>query len=431
MAISSAARDAKKTPVQLVRAVQSEIGADALAHWCVALLTREATYDDPGYPPLTKLAGAHAASELQIGNLDERGSDYWPRVWGARGLLHGWQPALAGEATPAIVAALADDAWRVREMSAKVVRRWEIAEAADSLAELVADETPRVRAAALRALAVVGESEHTDAIRSALDDEERIVRTAAEAALDRLDERLDRSAERRSRAPRTSGSKKLARKPAPARATPPPPMPTRQRARTPFTADDLAAVLASALDALRPAVDLDWGAPAGDLAWTCAKTCAHVADDLVAFAAQLAARVPSGYAPFLTSPRRRTAPAGLLTNLEAGGALLVLAARAALPDARGFHGWGMADAEGFAALGAAEVIVHTYDIASGLGVSYAPGPDLCHALLDRLGRDLDLTDSDLANADSVEVLLWASGRRDLPGRPRRTRWRWWPAPEGE
>jgi HEAT repeat protein len=181
-----------ETPVDLVRALQRDLGAAFVATWCADLLSRRVRYDDPDYPPLARLAGRSAAAELRRGRLEERGVDYWPRVWAARGLLHGWDAAATVTATPAIVNALSDDAWRVREMAAKVARRWEIGEAADRLADLVDDDVPRVRAAAVRALAVVGESEHVDAVESATDDPETAVRAAAEAAIEQLAARLDR-----------------------------------------------------------------------------------------------------------------------------------------------------------------------------------------------------------------------------------------------
>jgi HEAT repeat protein len=163
-------------------------GSQEVARWCAELLTRQVAYDDPHLPSLTWLGGAHAATELRRGELEARGQDYWPRVWAARGLLHIWTP----ETSPAVVQALTDPAWRVREMAAKVVRRYEIGEAADRLDALLADDVPRVRAAALRALAVVGEAEHATAIRIGADDAEPAVRAAAVAALAELERRLDR-----------------------------------------------------------------------------------------------------------------------------------------------------------------------------------------------------------------------------------------------
>ena len=73
---------------------------------------------------------------------------YWLRVWGARGLLWAWDDAAA----PAIIAALGDDAWRVREMAAKVVGRHLIDDALPTLHRLQDDPVARVRVAASRAL---------------------------------------------------------------------------------------------------------------------------------------------------------------------------------------------------------------------------------------------------------------------------------------
>jgi hypothetical protein len=73
---------------------------------------------------------------------------HWPRVWAARGLLHAWDDA----ATEAITRATKDEAWRVREMAAKVVARHQVGDALGAVAALRDDEVPRVRAAAGRAV---------------------------------------------------------------------------------------------------------------------------------------------------------------------------------------------------------------------------------------------------------------------------------------
>jgi HEAT repeat protein len=161
-------------------------GCVAIAEWCAALLAGEVGYDDARAPSLAWLGGAHAAGQLRKGRLVERGQDHWPRVWAARGLLYVWTPAAA----PAIVAALSDPAWRVREMAAKVTRLHEVGEAADALAELVDDPVPRVRIAAVRALGAVGEAEHAAAVREVVGDP--VACAAAEAALRQLRRRLDR-----------------------------------------------------------------------------------------------------------------------------------------------------------------------------------------------------------------------------------------------
>jgi hypothetical protein len=116
------------------------------------------------------------------------GNAYWARVWAARALRYVW----ADSAAPAVVAALEDEHWRVREMAAKVVRDREIGEAGDRLAELLSDGTPRVRAAAARALGAVGEGEHGDALRTASADRDVTVARAAGSALRVMSRRLDR-----------------------------------------------------------------------------------------------------------------------------------------------------------------------------------------------------------------------------------------------
>ena len=102
------------------------------------------------------------------------------------------------------------------------------------------------------------------------------------------------------------------------------------------------------------------------------------------------------------------------------GALLATVVRAAAPEARGWHPYGMADAEGFAAVGVAEVLLHTHDIATGLGIAYQPDADRCARVVARLHRDLEPHD------DPWTLLLWATGRADIPGRDHVRRWRWWP-----
>jgi HEAT repeat protein len=77
------------------------------------------------------------------------GPDYWLRVWAVRGLLWAWDDA----ALPCLMRALRDDAWRVREMSLRVVARHRLEAAATVVASLRDDPVPRVASAASRAVA--------------------------------------------------------------------------------------------------------------------------------------------------------------------------------------------------------------------------------------------------------------------------------------
>ena len=128
------------------------------------------------------LGEAHAEAFLE----GREKSQYWPRVWAARALLYAWTP----QAAPAVVTALGDESWRVREMALKVVRLREIGEAADVAADLAGDEVERVRKAAVRALAVIGEAEHAEAVRDLVGDP--FAGRDAELALKQLRDRLDR-----------------------------------------------------------------------------------------------------------------------------------------------------------------------------------------------------------------------------------------------
>jgi HEAT repeat protein len=69
-------------------------------------------------------------------------------VWALRGLLWLWDDT----ATQAVIGALSDDAWRVREMAAKVAARHVLDDALDCLLTLQADPVVRVREAAARAV---------------------------------------------------------------------------------------------------------------------------------------------------------------------------------------------------------------------------------------------------------------------------------------
>ena len=67
-----------------------------------------------------------------------------------------------------------------------------------------------------------------------------------------------------------------------------------------------------------------------------------------------------------------------------------------------------------------ETVVHVDDVARGLGLAWRPDDDLCARVLTRLMPDVGLGEH-----RPWEVLRWATGRVELPGRDRRTDWRWY------
>jgi hypothetical protein len=201
---------------------------------------------------------------------------------------------------------------------------------------------------------------------------------------------------------------------------------------SPIAADDLEHVVRSAVDTLGTAPPSAWDADAGTLTWNCWETVEHLSDDLFAYAVQLGPRTPplDGEVPFVwrslrpggpanaVHADRAAGPAGLLRVLESCGALLVAMVRTTPPTVRSYHVFGVADPAGFAAMGIVETLVHTHDLAEGLGLRWRPEEDLCARVLARLFPDAPST------TNPWPTLLWATGRAQLPGHPRLTGWRW-------
>lgn len=181
-------------------------------------------------------------------------------------------------------------------------------------------------------------------------------------------------------------------------------------------ASDVEAAIGELRRALTPHRDADWSAPAGDLEWSCRDTAAHIAHDLLAYAAQLAFADLSidAYLPLDLRVRPDATPAEVILIVETAGSLLATQLRAAKPGARAWH-WGPTDPSGFAALGVNEILLHTYDICRGLGLGWRPPAAACDAVLSRLFPDRP-------PAEPVEALLWCTGRATLPGLGRRTSW---------
>ena len=135
----------RATPRQRIEAEGRRRGRLPLIAGCIDLI--EGRDADDGL--ILALGGEPARYVLDGG---EGGRDgYWPRVWAARGLLHAWDD----QATPAVIAATGDEAWRVREMAARVVARHRVGDALDAMSGLQDDAVPRVRQAAGRAIAVL------------------------------------------------------------------------------------------------------------------------------------------------------------------------------------------------------------------------------------------------------------------------------------
>ena len=168
--------------------------------------------------------------------------------------------------------------------------------------------------------------------------------------------------------------------------------------------------VAEMVSVLTPRGHDDWQVRAGSLEWSCWTTGAHVAHDLASYAVQVAGRATAGYLPADLVIAAEAPPREVLSVVSSCGRLLSIAVASAGSGPVAWH-WGMSDAAGFAAMGVAEALVHTYDITQGLGMEWLPPEPLCRLVVARL-----LPDSPPGRAS--QILLWATGRADLPGRPR-------------
>jgi len=97
--------------------------------------------------------------------------------------------------------------------------------------------------------------------------------------------------------------------------------------------------------------------------------------------------------------------------------MLIAAVRTASPDRLGWHPHGFFTPAGFAAIGAAEGIVHGHDIAAGLSMAWSPNSQLCEQVLSTVFPDVERR----AAATALTTLLIQSGRHERPqGKPART-----------
>ncbi len=187
-------------------------------------------------------------------------------------------------------------------------------------------------------------------------------------------------------------------------------------------ADDVRLAVRTTATAWSSGVHLDWSRPAGTLTWSCQATAEHLADVLFSYAAQVAARPGSAYVRLALAAEAGAGPAELTEGVRATGEMLAAVVDSADPAGRAYHPSGMADPEGFAAMGITELLLHGDDVATGLGLDFTAPQELCGRVLGRLFPDVEPAE------DRWLTLCWATGRAVLPGRERVTEWRWHGAP---
>ncbi|MGH9049018.1 MAG: hypothetical protein ACRDY4_04725 [Acidimicrobiia bacterium] len=189
--------------------------------------------------------------------------------------------------------------------------------------------------------------------------------------------------------------------------------------------DDLRTAAHHCVDTFTCVADELWTARAGELDRSCRETLDHIVSTQTFYATQLATEARTGL-PRLRKHDLTASVADTLTLVVSGAAVLAAVARASAPGVRAFHPAGMADAEGFVAMGCDEILVHMGDIADGLGIAVAPPVDLCARVGARLFPWAP------TDTDPWATLLWANGRAALGDRERLDAdWYWHCAPLSE
>lgn len=161
---------------------------------------------------------------------------------------------------------------------------------------------------------------------------------------------------------------------------------------------------------LSQGVDRDWSVAAGVLEWSVEETIGHVAGALCKYALYLASR-SSRFLAIGARPWPDASRAERLEAVRSAAEALANVAEATPDDVRAYHAVGMLEADGYCSLACSEILVHGHDAAQGLGLLFEPPEDLVERLVRRaypwLGAE---------SHDAWRLLLWHTGRVELPGR---------------
>ena len=170
-----------------------------------------------------------------------------------------------------------------------------------------------------------------------------------------------------------------------------------------LTPDDAVAAAVTVESALRPVAGRDWSVQAGPLEWDVEQTITHMLGATAKYTLYLASRCQH----FIGLTVRRWPDA---TNDEVIDSVVPvatgLAAVAAVtpPGVRAYHVTGPSSAADYVGRACVELLVHTDDALSGLGVVFAPPADLCQRVLAQQYPDA------AEAGDSWPGLLAATGR---------------------
>jgi hypothetical protein len=144
--------------------------------------------------------------------------------------------------------------------------------------------------------------------------------------------------------------------------------------------DDVVAAAAAAEAALRPLAGRDWSVQAGPLEWDVEQTITHMIGATAKYTLYLASRCEHFIGLSVTRWPDATNQEVIDSVVPVATGLAAVAA-ATPPDVRAYHVTGPSSAADYVGRACVELLVHTDDALTGLGVAFTPPADLCLRVL--------------------------------------------------
>jgi uncharacterized protein (TIGR03083 family) len=167
--------------------------------------------------------------------------------------------------------------------------------------------------------------------------------------------------------------------------------------------DDVVAAAATVEAALRPVAGRDWSVRAGPLEWDVEQTITHMIGATAKYTLYLASRCEHFIGVAVTRWPDATNEEVIDSVVPVAAGLAAVAA-VTPPGVRAYHVSGPSSAADYVGRACVELLVHTDDALSGLGVAFAPPEDLCQRVLGQQFPDAE------GSGGAWHALLAASGR---------------------
>lgn len=144
--------------------------------------------------------------------------------------------------------------------------------------------------------------------------------------------------------------------------------------------DDVVAAAATVEAALRPVADRDWSVRAGPLDWNVERTITHMIGATAKYTLYLASRCEHFIGLSVTRWPDATNEEVIDSVVPVAAGLAAVAA-VTPPGVRAYHVTGPSSAADYVGRACVELLVHTDDALSGLGLAFVPPADLCQRVL--------------------------------------------------